>query len=96
MKATAYLKNVGVACGVMLTTAAIGDQSPNRLGLPPIQAPMGSSTTLSRLELGKRLFFDKKLSADGTINCASCHQPEHAFSDGNSIGSLTFALSLAP
>jgi cytochrome c peroxidase len=32
--------------------------------------------------LGKRLFFDKKLSADGTISCASCHVPEKAFSDG--------------
>lgn len=32
--------------------------------------------------LGKRLFFDARLSADGKTHCASCHQPEKAFSDG--------------
>jgi len=32
--------------------------------------------------LGRELFFDKRLSADGTISCASCHEPERAFTDG--------------
>jgi cytochrome c peroxidase len=32
-------------------------------------------------ELGKRLFFDKRLSRDGTLACASCHDPEKAFCD---------------
>lgn len=31
--------------------------------------------------LGQRLFFDKHLSVDGTISCASCHDPAHGFSD---------------
>lgn len=31
--------------------------------------------------LGQRLFFDKRLSVDGTIACASCHSPDHGFSD---------------
>jgi cytochrome c peroxidase len=35
--------------------------------------------------LGKRLFFDTRLSADGTLSCASCHQPERAFSDGRPV-----------
>jgi cytochrome c peroxidase len=33
------------------------------------------------VELGKQLFFDPILSRDRSISCASCHQPEHAFSD---------------
>ena len=33
-----------------------------------------------KADLGKRLFFDKRLSGDGLISCASCHQPEHGFS----------------
>ena len=33
-------------------------------------------------QLGKELFFDASLSASGTMNCASCHQPEKAFTDG--------------
>jgi cytochrome c peroxidase len=35
----------------------------------------------SKEELGKRLFFEKKLSRDNSISCASCHIPEYAFSD---------------
>jgi len=32
--------------------------------------------------LGKRLFFDRRLSGDAAISCASCHVPDKAFSDG--------------
>lgn len=32
-------------------------------------------------ELGRTLFFDPRLSADGTVSCASCHPPEHGFAD---------------
>ena len=32
--------------------------------------------------LGQRLFFDPRLSGDASISCASCHSPEHGFSDG--------------
>src|SRR5918993_5396057 len=34
----------------------------------------------TRVRLGRWLFFDKRLSADNTLSCASCHQPEFAFS----------------
>ncbi|MEB2286258.1 MAG: hypothetical protein B6D46_11625 [Polyangiaceae bacterium UTPRO1] len=37
--------------------------------------------TPERVRLGRWLFFDKRLSADNTLSCASCHQPEHAFSE---------------
>ncbi|MGY0392135.1 cytochrome-c peroxidase [Bizionia sp. KMM 8389] len=39
------------------------------------------------VELGEKLFFDKKLSADNTISCSSCHIQESAFADHNPIGS---------
>jgi cytochrome c peroxidase len=32
--------------------------------------------------LGRMLFFDRALSADGQVSCATCHQPERAYSDG--------------
>ena len=35
----------------------------------------------SEVELGKMLFFEKKLSKDNSISCASCHKPEYAFAD---------------
>ena len=37
--------------------------------------------TPERVRLGRWLFFDKRLSADGTISCATCHRPENAFSE---------------
>jgi cytochrome c peroxidase len=36
--------------------------------------------------LGNALFFDPRLSADGTIACASCHQPDRQFQDGLPVG----------
>lgn len=45
------------------------------------------------IQLGSELFFDKRLSANGQVSCASCHQPEKFFSDGlttaQAIGSGT-------
>lgn len=35
--------------------------------------------------LGRQLFFDKRLSVDGTVSCASCHRPDRAFSDPNPV-----------
>lgn len=48
-----------------------------------------------KAKLGKRLFFDSRLSGDGEISCATCHQPELGFTDGKPLsdayaGSLGF------
>ena len=37
--------------------------------------------TPQRVRLGRWLFFDKRLSADNTISCATCHKPENGFSE---------------
>lgn len=36
-------------------------------------------------ELGRQLFFDKRLSSNGQLSCATCHDPAQGFSDGKSI-----------
>ena len=53
------------------------------LGLQPDSAviPGDNPLTVEKLRLGKRLFFEKALSVDGTISCASCHIPEKGFAD---------------
>ena len=43
-------------------------------------APM--KVNAARAELGKRLFYDTRLSGDASLSCASCHHPDKAFSDG--------------
>jgi cytochrome c peroxidase len=37
--------------------------------------------TPAKVRLGRWLFFDRRLSADATVSCATCHRPEHAFSE---------------
>ncbi len=44
-------------------------------------ALQAGTTEEALVALGRRLFFDPRLSADGTVSCASCHRPEHGFSD---------------
>jgi len=41
--------------------------------------------TPQKIALGRKLFFDKRLSLDGTLACASCHDPKLAFSDGRKV-----------
>ena len=44
--------------------------------------PEGNAPTAERVELGKKLFFDPRLSGDGNMSCASCHSPLFGWSDG--------------
>ena len=48
--------------------------------IPPV-IPNTNPQTVEGVALGKKLFFDNKLSGDQTMACASCHSPQHAFTD---------------
>ena len=48
-------------------------------GLPAIPWPEDNPYSPARAELGRILFFDGRLSANGVVSCASCHDPDHAF-----------------
>lgn len=53
--------------------------------LAPITAlpiPENNPQTQEKIELGKQLFFDRRLSGDGTMSCATCHIPDLAYTDG--------------
>jgi cytochrome c peroxidase len=55
---------------------------PQRLGpLPPVIVPPGNPQSSLKIHLGKELYFDPRLSADGTISCATCHNPTMGWSD---------------
>jgi len=55
------------------------------VGFPMMESPDGNEFTQARWELGKKLFYDKALSVDQSISCASCHLPAHAFSDNVAV-----------
>lgn len=50
------------------------------------QAPSDNLTNPERVELGKKLFFDPRLSANGNMSCATCHNPSLGWSDGLPTG----------
>jgi cytochrome c peroxidase len=52
------------------------------LGLPPVPIPPGAPETAETIELGRKLFYERKLSMDNTLACASCHNPLLGFTDG--------------
>lgn len=56
------------------------DQVP--LGLIPRIWPEDNPYSPAKADLGRLLFFDKRLSADDTVSCADCHSPQFAFTDG--------------
>jgi cytochrome c peroxidase len=47
--------------------------------------PKDNPMIAAKVELGRKLFFDKRLSSDGTISCATCHDPDLAFADGKKV-----------
>ncbi len=52
--------------------------------LEPI-IPEDNPLTQGKVDLGKKLFFDKRLSVDDTVSCATCHNPEKGFAAGKVI-----------
>lgn len=50
--------------------------------LPDVPYPAANPYDAEKEELGKRLFFDPRLSSSGAIACASCHDPDLGWSDG--------------
>jgi len=55
---------------------------PPPLGLDEVPVPEDNPMTPAKVDLGRRLFFEKRISGDGTIACASCHMPQRGFSNG--------------
>jgi len=64
---------------VVLTASKCAHPS---LSLGPIPFPADNPMTADKIALGRKLFFDKRLSDDNTVACADCHFPEKAFTDG--------------
>ena len=79
---------VTLAAGVLLPAQQAYDWKLPR-GFPDPPIPADNLITSARVELGRHLFYDTRLSGNGTQACASCHEQKRAFTDGRarSIGS---------
>ncbi|MDB6148086.1 MAG: cytochrome peroxidase [Spartobacteria bacterium] len=82
-------KKVGHAPPIPQLTLLAEPRSTNQVGFPAQLTasfiPADNPQTPDKVELGKKLFFDGRLSADGTVACATCHDPARAFTDGRPV-----------
>ena len=89
-----------LAAGMFVGAAACRMAPPPWEATNPIRplpsGPLGTEIDLSalpdpptaaRVRLGRWLFYDTRLSGDGTVSCATCHRPEHAFSELTPVSS---------
>jgi len=64
------------------TIPAVATKAPPvPLGLPPLSIPEDNPMTPEKIELGKMLYFDTRLSGDGTVSCATCHDPKAGWTE---------------
>ncbi|MFM1896733.1 MAG: hypothetical protein RLZZ385_1807 [Pseudomonadota bacterium] len=74
---------------LLIVAPAGADQSGYDWGLPewaptPL-VPADNPMTSAKVELGRHLFYDNRLSADATVSCGTCHQQEKGFTDGRAL-----------
>lgn len=91
-----YLKSALIVFTFVLPLAAaamlgVGKKADD---MAPLKVPLGLDADISKwipednpltpakIELGKKLYFDPRLSVDGTVSCATCHHPQFGFSNG--------------
>jgi cytochrome c peroxidase len=55
-----------------------------------VPTPAGNPITAQKADLGRQLFFERRLSADGRTSCATCHRPERSFTDGRVVSRGVF------
>jgi cytochrome c peroxidase len=88
----ALLLTLGISWYLLQTPAILLSESlslPKEIiepkGLLPIPWPTDNPYTQKKAELGRLLYFDKRLSSNATVSCASCHAINYAFADNKSV-----------
>ncbi|MEW6514618.1 MAG: cytochrome c peroxidase [Pseudomonadota bacterium] len=69
----------------MTFTAVAADKYPKLGTLPPPPIPKDNPNTPAKVALGKKLFWDNRLSGDNSMPCVSCHLPALGWGDGGQI-----------
>jgi cytochrome c peroxidase len=84
-----FLLRVAVLSSIWVMSAVAAEAAPYRWNKPawvpePV-VPLDNPMSVAKVELGRHLFYDKRLSANNTMACASCHKQELAFTDGKAL-----------
>ena len=73
------------ALQIGLTAPAWADVNPPLTALGPPPVPPDNPMTPAKIELGKLLFFDTRLSGDASVACSTCHEPKQGWGFSNDI-----------
>lgn len=73
-----------VAAIVMIVVAIVGNLCKGA-DIPQQPGPLNVRPSAKEIELGRKLFFDRRLSQNNTISCSSCHDPAKGWSDGRQL-----------
>ncbi len=82
----ANMKKISTLICCTLIYAALSFAGTLPGGVLPPEVPEDNPATPAKVALGKKLYFDKRLSIDDTVSCATCHDPEKGFADGKKVG----------
>jgi cytochrome c peroxidase len=82
LRTASLLLPIAVAGIAIASDAELGKPP---LGLKPVAVPADNPLTREKIELGKQLYFDPRLSCDETVSCASCHDPKKGWSNGEGV-----------
>ena len=89
---------VAVATGCSRESVEPPDPAPEAFpalaGFQPMAIPADNPMTAAKVELGKQLYYDTRLSGDGRRSCYSCHLPEHGLTDGRPLAIGAFDRTL--
>jgi cytochrome c peroxidase len=88
MAKTTTIALVALVAGVAsigLGAATWADENPPLAALGPPPVPADNPQTPEKIELGKLLFFDTRLSGDASVGCATCHEPAQGWGFSNDI-----------
>lgn len=66
---------------LLMPLFCVAQAGPPALGLPPLPIPADNPQSAVKVKLGDKLFKDKRFSMTGEVSCATCHDPDKAFTD---------------
>lgn len=69
--------------GLLVSQPVLAEDAKLPKGLSKVPVPADNPSTAEKIELGKQLYFDKRLSADNTVACSSCHDPKMGWSNSD-------------
>lgn len=84
-KILALLGSAALLTGALGSSVVAAQDLPPLATLPSPAIPADNPTTAEKVELGKKLFWDGRLSGNGAMGCVACHQPDLGWGTGGAI-----------